>query len=145
MFYVMWLLGLYKRLICVLTFIAMQMLDRISWATITSLYYILWNSHWKMANLNDISNTYGLKRKNDINIEEFIYVPKKLSSLECSKNYNKQQNERLRLMNIKVNNITKHKLMEINDSDECLHRCVLLNNTRVKLQADIANFAICST
>ena len=99
-----------------------------------------------MANSNDISNTCGLKRKCDItDIEAFISVPKKLSSLEYSKKYDKQQTERLKLMYIKVNNITKRKLIAINDCDECLHRCVLLNNTRVKLQADINNFAVCST
>ena len=99
-----------------------------------------------MANSNDISNTCGLKRKYDIHdIEEFISVPKKLSSLQHSNKYNKQQNERVKLMYIKVNNITKRKLMAIDDCEICLHRCVLLNNTMLKLQADIANFAVCST
>ena len=131
------IVGLYKRLICVLTVIVKQMLDRIG-CTLRSLFNICATANVRMAN----SSECGLKRKYD---EEFIFVPKKLSSLQHSNKYNKLQNERVKLMYIKVNNITKRKLMAIDDCEICLHRCVLLNNTMLKLQADIANFAICST
>ena len=85
-----------------------------------------------MANSSELINACGLKRKFDVNeIEQCVLIPKKLSTGQPTKIYNE------RLMFIKLINITESKIMGISDYEICLHRCVLLNNTTLKLRAEM--------
>ena len=79
-----------------------------------------------------MANSSAYKRKFDIHeIEQCDSMPKKLPTGHHTNKYHE------RLMSIKLINITENKIMDISDYEICLHRCVLLNNTTLKLRAEL--------
>ena len=79
-----------------------------------------------------MANSSAYKRKFDIHeIEQCDSMPKKLSTGHHTNKYNE------RLMFSKLINITENKIMDISDYEICLHRYVLLNNTTLKLRAEL--------